>query len=103
MSYITLDGDLSEMRRLEALIKQKRNEIKPITERLNIVKERFYNNMKRYGKTEYGGVKLPKPKAPRKKKADKEKDAINFLAKKGYPDPQGLYKDMLKAQNKIKN
>lgn len=84
------------------------NEISRIMGRLKMLKLEKKNNqtklyrwMEKQGLEKYQGHKIPVTKAekgPRKKKKEKEKDAIQLFFEAGIPDPSQFYKEFIETQ-----
>lgn len=69
----------------------------------------LYSYMKRHNIPEltYGNKKVklekiaPKEKMPRKKKSEREEDAVRLFREIGIPDPRDFYGEFLKTQKNI--
>ena len=89
----TIDSTLSRLNPQIASLRKKKRE----------AQERLYKWMAARQLEEYEGVKIkkitPKPKAVRKKKDEKKRDAIALFQTIGVNDPEGLYESFQRTQS----
>ena len=99
------DGYITQLASINDTLKRLTSKVKDLKRQKKDIEERLRRWMEKNGYEECEGYKLtklqPKPKAPRKKKADKKRDAIQLFADIGIDDPDELY-EKLRETEKIK-
>jgi len=93
----------SEIESLKSEISRLREHMRRLTAQKKKAEHNLYNHMERTGLDKVGRITkksiAPKnPPKPRKKKADKQRDAIQLFYETGIPDPEAFWDELQATQ-----